>query len=55
MANKKIATSYKGRRCKYEACVRVLSIYNHNVYCNIHVNKMSLESLWKDIKKPKIA
>lgn len=35
---KKIRTSHKGRICKFPHCKRILSIYNHEVYCHIHLS-----------------
>lgn len=37
-------TSPHHRVCKYPKCKNILSIYNHEVYCNIHLNP----SFWKD-------
>jgi len=33
---KKIKVSRKGRVCKLAACRNILSIYNHDYYCNLH-------------------
>jgi len=35
---KKIRTSYKGRVCKFPHCKHILSIYNHELYCRIHLS-----------------
>ncbi|OPY58616.1 MAG: hypothetical protein A4E57_04826 [Syntrophorhabdaceae bacterium PtaU1.Bin034] len=35
---KKAKTSHKGRICKFPKCKNVLSIYNHETYCHIHLN-----------------
>jgi len=35
---KKIKTSHKGRVCKFPHCKQILSIYNHEAYCHIHLN-----------------
>jgi hypothetical protein len=35
---KKVRTSHKGRKCKFPRCKQVLSIYNHEEYCHIHLN-----------------
>ncbi|MEW6009018.1 MAG: hypothetical protein AB1629_05230 [Candidatus Omnitrophota bacterium] len=35
---KKISTSHKGRICKFPHCKHILSIYNHEAYCHIHLN-----------------
>ena len=34
---KKTKTSDKGRKCKYPGCVHILSIYNHDEFCHIHL------------------
>ena len=47
MSAKKISTSHKGRRCKYPNCKRVLSIYNHDSHCHIHLSKLTEEERWK--------
>ncbi|MDD5565639.1 MAG: hypothetical protein PHG31_01940 [Candidatus Omnitrophica bacterium] len=36
---KKVKTSLKGRTCKYPHCKQVLSVYNHEEYCNIHLGR----------------
>ncbi len=43
MTAKKINTSHKGRRCKYPNCKRVLSIYNHEPHCHVHLIKLSAQ------------
>ena len=43
MSAKKITTSHKGRKCKHPNCSRVLSIYNHNVLCHAHLNKLLIK------------
>jgi len=35
---KKVKTSVKGRKCKFPGCKHILSIYNHEMYCYIHLN-----------------
>lgn len=37
---KKQVTSRKGRKCKQPGCKRILSIYNHDVYCRIHIKDL---------------
>ena len=37
---KALKTSAEGRICKYPNCQQVLSIYNHQVYCRIHQEKI---------------
>lgn len=39
MMNKQIPLSHKGRVCKVRECKRVLSVYNHEVYCHIHLQQ----------------
>jgi hypothetical protein len=34
---KKVKTSYKGRKCKYRGCSHILSIYNHDDFCHVHL------------------
>lgn len=48
MSFKKIPTAHKGRRCKYPDCKRVLSIYNHDVNCHVHLNRLSEKARWED-------
>ena len=42
----KILTSHKGRKCKYPGCRRILSIYNHEVNCHVHLNRLSEKARW---------
>ncbi|MDD2688950.1 MAG: hypothetical protein PHT41_02200 [Candidatus Omnitrophica bacterium] len=35
---KKVRTSCKGRRCKFPRCKHILSIYNHEAYCHVHLS-----------------
>ena len=42
-------TSHKGRKCRYPHCKQILSIYNHETYCHIHLSQLDY------IKKPKVA
>ncbi|MGB2629637.1 MAG: hypothetical protein WBD24_06250 [Candidatus Omnitrophota bacterium] len=39
-----IKTSPEHRKCKYPLCNNILSIYNHEVYCNVHLKA----TFWKD-------
>lgn len=32
----RVRASEYGRRCKYNGCKTILSIYNHGNYCSIH-------------------
>lgn len=34
---KKVKTSSKGRRCKFPHCKSILSIYNHETCCHLHL------------------
>ena len=35
---KKIRTSNKSRKCKHPKCAHILSIYNHEEFCHIHLS-----------------
>jgi len=37
---KKVKTALKGRKCKFHACKHVLSIYNHEAYCHVHLGQV---------------
>ena len=41
MSTVKIVASHKGRKCKYPGCKRLLSIYNHEALCHVHLMKES--------------
>lgn len=43
MSPKIVLTSSRGRHCKHPACKRVLSVYNHSMYCHAHLIRMFLE------------
>jgi hypothetical protein len=34
---KKVKTSHKGRKCRVLHCKHILSIYNHELYCHVHL------------------
>ena len=36
---KKIKTSLKGRKCKFPHCKHILSIYNHETFCHVHLGQ----------------
>ncbi|MCX5707961.1 MAG: hypothetical protein NTY14_03150 [Candidatus Omnitrophica bacterium] len=36
---KKTRTSLKGRKCKHPGCSHILSIYNHEGYCHVHLSQ----------------
>ncbi|MDD5196740.1 MAG: hypothetical protein WC937_05185 [Candidatus Omnitrophota bacterium] len=40
---KKIRTSLKGRKCKFPHCKHILSIYNHEDYCHVHLGQVDAE------------
>ncbi|MDP2905004.1 MAG: hypothetical protein Q8O22_01705 [Candidatus Omnitrophota bacterium] len=37
---KKTKTSLKGRICKVRHCKHILSIYNHEAYCHVHLGQI---------------
>jgi hypothetical protein len=37
-SSQKIRVSPKGRKCQFPDCKRMLSVYNHELHCNVHVN-----------------
>jgi len=39
-----IKTSPEHRKCKYENCNNILSVYNHEDYCNVHLKAI----YWED-------
>jgi len=45
---KPLKTSVKGRKCMYPECKCILSIYNNEAYCHIHIGQVPKE------EKPKI-
>jgi hypothetical protein len=40
---KMLKTSAEGRRCEFPNCDRILSIYNHQKYCHLHLSMLSEE------------
>jgi hypothetical protein len=36
---KKVKTSLKGRKCNFPHCKHMLSIYNHETYCHVHLSQ----------------
>jgi hypothetical protein len=44
-----LKTSAEGRKCTFPDCTHILSIYNHEAYCHIHLDNMPQD------KKPKIS
>jgi len=43
---KMLKTSPTGRKCQFANCNQILSIYNHEVYCHIHRDQMSMHPLY---------
>jgi hypothetical protein len=41
---KKVRTSCKGRKCKFPHCKQTLNIYNHEIYCHLHLRQFGLIS-----------
>jgi len=44
MKTMQIKTSPENRRCKYPGCNSIISIYNHEAYCNVHLKSI----FWED-------
>lgn len=51
MNAKPIPTSHKGRMCKFPQCKNVLSVYNHNTLCHIHLNKLTTAQWFLEEKR----
>ena len=51
MAIRKILASHKGRKCRYPNCKRILSIYNHDIHCHVHLDKLARQTQWKGCEK----
>ena len=53
-----LKTSPAGRKCQFVNCNQILSIYNHEGYCHIHRDLMSIHPLYPEgaanIKKNRI-
>lgn len=47
---KKVKVSPRGRICKFPHCRIILSIYNHNTFCNLHLDKMEASTILKTKK-----
>ncbi len=47
---KKIKISRRGRVCKFPHCRIVLSIYNHECFCNLHQDRMDELVISKTVK-----
>ena len=51
---KLLKTSAEGRKCMFLHCTRILSIYNHEAYCHIHLDRIHLEEQMFHEQNPKI-
>ncbi|MCH7919617.1 MAG: hypothetical protein IIC50_16730 [Planctomycetes bacterium] len=40
---KALKTSPEGRRCTFPNCQRLLSIYNHESYCRVHLEQVRIQ------------
>ncbi|MFC1766285.1 hypothetical protein ACFL6U_29940 [Planctomycetota bacterium] len=38
---KQLKTSAEGRRCEFRDCQQLLSIYNHEKYCRVHLEQVT--------------
>ena len=47
---KKVKTSGKGRVCKYRNCKHILSIYNHESFCHVHLGLLAYDDKPKAMK-----
>ena len=45
-----LKTSAEGRRCKFPNCQHLLSIYNHQAYCRVHLEQVPLEEKQKPLR-----
>ena len=43
---KMLKTSPAGRKCIFPECNQILSIYNHEVFCHIHRDLMSIHPIY---------
>ncbi|NLH17936.1 MAG: hypothetical protein GX455_15270 [Phycisphaerae bacterium] len=52
--SKILKTSAEGRKCLYPRCKCILSIYNHQGYCHIHLERILQEEKAKAalLKRP---
>ncbi|MBU1125155.1 MAG: hypothetical protein KKC84_03940 [Candidatus Omnitrophica bacterium] len=46
---KKVKTSHKGRKCKFPHCKQILSIYNHEAYCHVHLRCLDKDQRAKGV------
>ncbi len=49
---KMLKTSAQDRKCMFPDCVHTLSIYNHEDYCHIHLDKMPLDKKSRILTHP---
>ena len=47
---KKVKTSAKGRVCRCRNCHNILSIYNHELYCHVHLGLLAYDDKPKGMK-----
>lgn len=50
---KTLKTSADDRRCKFPGCDRLLSIYNHQLYCRVHLEQIPAEKKQQVYKHPR--
>jgi hypothetical protein len=43
MGKKMLKISATGRKCTFPHCTHILSIYNHDTYCRIHLEQVARE------------
>ncbi|MCI0498050.1 MAG: hypothetical protein L0Y36_00010 [Planctomycetales bacterium] len=44
---KLLKTSAEGRRCQFPNCQRLLSIYNHEAFCRVHLERTASKEKFK--------
>jgi hypothetical protein len=49
---KMLKTSAEGRKCTFPRCTHILSIYNHEAYCHIHLDQVPQEQKPKSLTRP---
>lgn len=50
---KTLKTSADNRKCMFPNCPRILSIYNHDVYCHIHQGEVHQKHIINNLtRKP---
>jgi hypothetical protein len=48
---KTLKTSAPGRKCMFPHCTQILSIYNHESYCHVHLDRTN-KLLPKQLRGP---